>query len=411
MRDAHIQAQRCATSRLLCLQALAGLAQWIDIFLIFSVPAFLWRSSPSEIAFLAACFGVPSLVLGPFIGAFLDHSDPRKAMALGIHARSILSALIAFAPGYGAFCALVFLKGLANQCYWPSTFILTNHVVGEDERTRYFSSLSVCDQVSKIATPLVAGVLGLIAGSQLTFLASAALTFVGSSLLPGLFSNLDIERRPRRIVREIRSELLSGFRAMAALDRRLIATIALAVGMSLTLALYDPHVASFLKHSGFDAQAFSLVVAGTAGGAVMGALLVRLGLTRWTPAQLIRSGIVVFAISTTGIAVAAISSKGQGVSVYVALWAVNGMGYELFLIGLGVSMQNLCPRDLLGRVSSSTRSLQMLAVVAGPSIGAWLTTSQTRASSFVAAAGLSVMLLFASAIGLRQAGRGQQGAT
>lgn len=378
------------------MQALAGLAQWLDVFLIFSVPAFLWKASPSEIAILAACFGIPGLVLGPFIGALLDRADPRRTMVLGIHARSVLSALIAFAPGYGAFAALVFLKGLANQCYWPSSFILTNQLVSEHERLRYFSSLSACDQVSKIATPLLAGALALLAGSQLAFLASAALTLFGSVFLPGLFSKLEIEHRPHRALREFGDELLSGFRAMATLDRRLVATIALAVGMSLTIALYDPHLASFLKHSGFDGRAFSLVVAGTAGGAMTGALLVRFGLARWTPAQLIRSGIVVFSVSIAGIAVAAISSTSLGVSVYVALWAVNGMGYELFLIGQGVSMQNLCPRNLLGRVSSSTRSLQMLAVVTGPSLGAWLITTQTRAWPFVAAAGLSIVLLLAS---------------
>jgi hypothetical protein len=36
--------------KLLFIQTLAGFAQWLDIFLIFSVPSFVWKADPAQIA-------------------------------------------------------------------------------------------------------------------------------------------------------------------------------------------------------------------------------------------------------------------------------------------------------------------------------------------------------------------------
>jgi hypothetical protein len=193
---------------------------------------------------------------------------------------------------------------------------------------------------------------------------------------------------------------MTGFSAFKSLSSDLKATLGLAIGMSLTLALYDSHVPNFLSHSGFDVQAFSLIVAGTAVGAALGALSVRLLWIKTPAAQLMCGGIFGFTLALIGAALLASYRSESSILAYVMLWVINGFGYELFSIGLGVQLQNRCPREILGRVSSSMRSLQMLAVVTGPVIGAWLIAQQTRAYPFVAAASLSIILLLVALIAL-----------
>lgn len=381
--------------RLLVVQTIAGLAQWLDVFLIFSIPSFLWKSSPTEIALLASFFGLPSLFFGPIVGAYLDRTDPRKTMMAGALARTILTLFIAFTHSFPSFALLVLLKGLANLLYWPSSSIVTNHVVREAARVKYFSSLSVLDQITKIATPLLAGAVTLAINSQLTFLISAGATLICAALLPRL--NVAVEFTPleqRRSVEGLLKDLFQGLRSIRTLPPRLLLSVALGIGMSLTLAIYDPHLAAYLGSNGFDASVFSMVLSATAVGAVVGAALIRFAFNEASPLALIRAGVAAFTTALLTMAILVSVTPGLlGCGTLVLMWFLNGLGYEVFIVGCSVNMQNLCPPALLGRMNTSVRSLQMTTVVLGPSLGAWLITAQSRATPFVASAAFALLLL------------------
>jgi len=85
--------------------------------------------------------------------------------------------------------------------------------------------------------------------------------------------------------------------------QNLLVATALGIGMSLTLAVYDPHLAPFLSSSGFNARAFSIVVSATGCGAVIGAILVRFVFAKATPGELMRGGIAMFTFAVTGAAI------------------------------------------------------------------------------------------------------------
>ncbi len=55
--------------KLLIIQTLSGFSLWIDIFLIFLIPSFVWGSTPLQIAIISAVLTIPSLILGPIMGA------------------------------------------------------------------------------------------------------------------------------------------------------------------------------------------------------------------------------------------------------------------------------------------------------------------------------------------------------
>lgn len=384
-----------AVGYLLAIQTMAGLAQWLDIFLIFSVPSFLWKSSPGEIAFLASCFGLPSLFLGPFVGVLLDRSDPRKVMMFGILARTVLSVMIAFAPGFQTFAALVLFKGIANLLYWPASSIVCNHVVWETARVKYFSSQSAFDQITKIGTPLIAGILAMAMDQQLAFLISAAVTLACAAILPRL-NALVLFAPPvqKRSVNGMLDDIFLGLRSIKTLPSSLLLSIGLGIGMSLGLAIYDPHLAAFLGSKGFDAGVFSIVVSATGVGAVVGAALIRFSFNESTPIKLIRVGIAVFATAVAGAyVVVAFAPELLGRSTLFVLWFLNGLGYEVFVIGCSVNTQNLCPQALLGRINTSVRSIQMLTVVLGPGIGAWLIAAHSREAPFIVSTVLTLFLL------------------
>ena len=239
-----IDANRGISNRLLATQVLAGFAQWIDVFLIFSIPSFLWKSTPEDIALVAACFGLSSLFLGPFIGVLVDRVDPRRMAFLGAMGRTIFSLCIAFAPSFVIFLIFVVLKGIANTCYWPSTSILTNRFIKEYDRVKYYSSLGAMDQITKVMTPMVAGAMIYWFSSQKIFLVSALATLLCANFI---YRFPEINGGAKKLTKKTSSifgDLLFGFRSIGNLPRKLIVTISLSIGMSLTLAIYDPAVST-----------------------------------------------------------------------------------------------------------------------------------------------------------------------
>lgn len=385
-----------STQRLLATQVLAGFSQWIDIFLIFSVPAFLWQSTPPQMAFIAACFGLPGLFLGPFIGAMLDELDPKRVAFIGALARTALTISISLTNGFELFSALVMLKGLANVFYWPATSILTQRIVAPVERIKFFSSLSALDQITKILTPMIAGALILLMDMQLAFLLSAAMTLLCALIITRLPASA-LEIPQKEISLHGWRGFIAGWKMMIALPSVLTSSISLGVGMSISLAIYDPHVAAYLNALKFEPGTFSLLVSSTAAGAVCGALLIRFLGKNASSTQFIQTGIALFFVAITSIAVlSTYHVQAINAPVIALIWFISGIGYEIFLIGSSVTLQNLCPPHLLGRVVTSARSLQLLAVVTGPMIGAWLISEQSRATPFAVSAFIVCLLLLAS---------------
>lgn len=393
-----VKNNRSLVNALLLVQVLAGFTQWLDIFLIFSIPSFAWNSKPSQIALLAALFGLPSLLLGPFFGAFLDRADPRRLMVVGIVARVVLTLVLALAPWFWLFAVLVLAKGLANLVYWPAAAVLTHIAVPEPMRLNFFSSLSFWDQLCKVGAPLIAGLLAIIMPAQYVLLVSVATSLIILFLLPDVFRGTTVV--PVTSIRSFSglwNGLLQGWISFQILPRFLIFSMALSITMSLTLAIYDPHVPAYLDSVGLNAASFALIVSATAAGATAAALFVKMACASTAAAPLIRGGVFIFSVAVVAMAALLGSTSVPHAAWLGILWFANGFGYEIFMIGTSVNFQNLCPTGLLGRISTSLRSLQMAAVVSGPSIGAWMIDSHGRRAPFVAAAGVAVLLLMAVA--------------
>lgn len=98
------------SSKLIYVQALSSLSLWLDIFLIFTVPVYIWHASPSSIAFLAFCLGAPMLFLGPIIGTLIDRHDVRKTLLLGALLRTLSTVALAVSPDLQSFFVFRFIQ-------------------------------------------------------------------------------------------------------------------------------------------------------------------------------------------------------------------------------------------------------------------------------------------------------------
>lgn len=378
-------------NRLLIVQSLSSLSLWIDLFLVFSVPVYVWDAKPNDIAALAFCLGAPMLFLGPIVGVLIDRLDVRLTLLVGVLVRVITTGTLAFAPSYSWFLTLVVLKGFSNLLYFPSSSIAVKQLIASEERISFFSSMSLFDQISKIATPLLAGALTFLIPLKYIFIVSASAALATVPILVSLWTNLHYDRAKYSVaLKPIYADVLSGFQIFKSLPLQLRLGFLYSILTSAALAAYDPHLVSFLSSENLPPVVYSWIVSATAVGAVLAALFVKLWLKSLDHINLRALGLSIFSAAISLTLLVIFSSVHHKELAYVMIWILNGFGYELLAISSSVILQDLCPENSLGRVSTTFRSVQLIFVMFGPILGSILINNFGRSSPFILATGLTV---------------------
>ena len=369
------------------MQALSSLSLWLDVFLIFTVPVYLWHASPSEIAILAFCLGAPMLFLGPIVGTLIDRHDVRKTLTFGALLRATSTVALAVSPNFEFFLLFVVLKGVSNLIYFPSIAITVRQLIVAEERKSFFSHVSLFDQSSKLFAPLVAGALTAMLSPKNVFFISAAAVFLTLPLLRSIYSVIQSQTDDSRTtILALYRDIARGFSIFNALPFQLRIGFLYSLLTSLALGIYDPHVASFLAFEGLPPVAFSVVISATAGGAIGAALLIKLKLGDIDEVRLRLYALATFSIALIMTATLVFFQIPGRSSLYPAVWFVNGFGYEMLIISSNIILQQLCPPGNIGRVSTSFRSIQILCIIAGPSLGTLLIAASGRPAPFIVAA-------------------------
>lgn len=193
-------------------------------------------------------------------------------------------------------------------------------------------------------------------------------------------------------------DLLRGFSIFKSLPFQLRIGFLYSLLTSLALGIYDPHLAAFLAHEGYPPIVFSQIVSATAAGAVCAALLVKLKLKNLEEILLRSYGLVFFSFALIMTALLVLFDIPNKKLLYPAVWFINGFGYELLIIASNILLQQLCPSETIGRVSTSFRSAQMLCVITGPAIGTLLITAYGRHAPFITAALATCFIALASLV-------------
>ena len=373
--------------KLIYIQALSSLSLWLDIFLIFTVPVYMWNASPSSIALLAFLLGAPMLFLGPIVGTFIDRHDIRNTLVFGAILRTTSTTLLAYSSNLNIFLALVFLKGTANLIYFPSITIAVRQLVNAEDRKSFFSQTSLIDQISKIATPILAGLLTILIAPKDIFLLSAISVLISIPILVSICTLIQppLKNSSENILSLYR-DILRGFTIFKSLPFQLRMGFLYSLMTSMALGIYDPHLASFLSSEGLSSVIFSWIISATAGGAVCAALLVKFKFNNVDEFALRTFALTTFSAALTITAALVLIDVPGKKLLYPAVWFLNGFGYEILIISSNIILQQCCPANNIGRVSTSFRSAQILCVIVGPTIGTILIAAFGRTTPFIVAA-------------------------
>ncbi|MFC0529784.1 MFS transporter [Phytohabitans kaempferiae] len=369
----------------------AGVVSWVGDH-VFDVTVILWISTvlaadqpwaPAAVSGVLAAVVVPTILISPIAGVYVDRWDNRRTMLVSDLLRMGLVgalALLPFLPDgtvplgvtLAVIYATVFVSTAISRFFTPARFAVVADVVEPEHRAKASgigqASMAIAGIVGPpLAAPLLFGV-----GVGWALVINAASFFVSFLFLYGVRTPAPEAGRAVPQRPGVWSELRAGL-AVVGSSRVLVALLVSAMVANFGAYLMNTLNVFFVTDNlgasaelyGFLGTAFG--VGAVAGAALSGAVGQRLGLARTYWVGLIATGVLMalYARSTT-------FAAGLLLLLLLALplAAMNTVVAPIVMRSV--------PRDLLGRVFGLVQpAIQLMSVV---SIGAagWLSSSLLR---------------------------------
>ena len=367
-----------------------SISVWVDFTLIFSVLSFHYNASPGVLGAAAALYGLPGLFAGPFIGALVDRKSPALVMLCGAFGRLVTSLGLAFASNEGVFVAWVLAKGISNLGTMPAEQIAIRRLLSEAQIVSTVALTSIVDQCTKILSPLLAAALPSTLHSQGGFALTGVLALFSMWCAVGVAGAIGW-RNPSASCQRHYSNFAS-FRRVLAERPALASALGLVLTFSAILGLYDSLVVVLLRDHGLPANSFGSIVSCTAIGAVACGIVLKKMLTRVSESKSMAWFLAGFSATVVSAGLLALTVTELSLTLLCLLWCINGFCYGGGVMAYAVSLQRESPRDSLGIVSASARSLQLAALVIGPVVGSWLAQQFGLEITFVGAGGMGLSI-------------------
>ncbi|MEV6334330.1 MFS transporter [Nocardia vinacea] len=317
--------------------------------------------NPTAVALAAAPRMVGYLIAGFPAGPLVDRTNPWHVLIVADAVRAgIFIALFGFTltgtGSVGVVLVLAFAAGIAGVFFETALTVAVRDVYRDRELVRTNSRLETASQASLLIGPAIVGLLAAAMGLRSALLIDAA-TFVVSMLT--LWRTY--RRMPRSTAgadliswRRIGAEFHAGLRYLGASP--IMSSLAV-LQVVTNLCLAATTLIVFFAHEYFGASpglVGAVVAAGGIGG-ILGAATAPAVIARYRPVSVCVAGVLLI-----GIALAAASFAPDiwwlAVSNAVLVWAD-----VLASIVIRTLRQQIVPRELLGRVTGTTRSLVFAA--------------------------------------------------
>ena len=362
---------------------------------------------------------LPSALLGPVIGVFIDASDRRILAAAGLGLSSVFAVALYYSGTVTPVLVFSFFAAVASTVFGHSLRSLLPEVIEKDRLLNANSIQSGTESAARLVAPAVSAALLAIAGTSGALLAAAcsyvlaavaALTIGGrprrgeTGATASVFVQPATSPGPRRGSSPAREfglaakatgrHLVEGLHYLVGQRTLLLVTLVVTLVMfadssvsPLFTILLDKHLKVPPEFIGYLSSGYG---AGLLIGAVAGPWLAkRVGEPGLVPAGALLIGIQMLVYSSISVFWAALP-----------LQLVCGAGFALLMNGAITAYQMVVPGRLIGRAISSSAAMGSMATVfaakAGGAVADW---KGVRAVFF----GAGLVSLFATACSLRLA--------
>ncbi|WTJ07784.1 MFS transporter [Streptomyces lydicus] len=357
-----------------------------------------------EVSLLNAATWVPWLVIGLPAGVWVDRWRRRTVLLVSDAVSCVLFVCVPLAYWLGALdmgrlLLVALLAGTAAVFFQTAYTAYLPAIVGPGDQAEGNAKLHGSASAAQIAGTGAGGLIAQVAGSVNGMLTNAA-TFLISFACVARIRHREPPAPPVARARgALFREVGEGVRLVAR-DPYLRSLTLFGAASNLFLAGYQSLLVVFLvRDVGLTDSGVGVLVAIGGAGGVVGALVVRRGVTRFGTAR----ALLLFELGVPALApLMALTTRGTvGLALFVVGYASVSVGVVAGNVIKAGFQQGYCPADVLGRVSACSSflncgTLPLGALLAG-ALGTWLGVRPTL-WLMIAGIPLSALILLCSPI-------------
>lgn len=380
-------------------QLVSSFGDWLAILAIFSMVTFRWNGSADDMAWVFASFIGPLALVGPFAGVLVDRWNLKRTMVASDLVRAFLAFALAYATDLWHLCVLMALLSSFSAFFLPAQGSLIPVLVKKEELLVANALNSQTIHLTKIVGPASAGFLISAFGEKLCFFLDSATFAVSAALLFSIHASRPAKESAAGLAAAFQ-DLREGVRFIwthAALRFVLFAGAAAIFALGAFNALVAIFVRDIL-HS--ESRLFGGLVSVIGVGTILGAMAIGKFAQKASRVHLVTMGIAGLSFGVAMLASSRSGTVALGTSLFLG-FATAGV-----LIPLQSFAQEETPRELLGRVNSSSISLITLAQMIGVALAGRLAERFGIRNLYY---GIAVVLMFIAALGYSYAKRERLG--
>jgi MFS family permease len=354
-------------------QVVSDLGDWLDFLAIVALIVYRWELGPTALASFAVAAALPSILIAPFAGVWVDRL-PRKPLMIGADlARALVVLGLVWAPDLPSLLVLVFLQFAFSSVFGPARQATLRQTVPDEDllQANGLSQLSI--QATKVLGPLVGGVIVSLWGPRAAF-AIDSVTFVVSALILTQLPALPVpvaddedeeEEGPSGFWGEFRAGL--GFIAH---NRPLLVAVGGMCAALFMIFTFDGLGPLALRELGVGEALLGLAIGSVGLGTAVGAVLVSQWGDRLHPFITMGAAKVVAGLGVAIVGVAALAHANATGVAWIPLWLLIGLAGAGIFVPYGYILQRETPPELMGRVFASVNGLQTVFQLSAPVVGA-----------------------------------------
>jgi MFS family permease len=359
--------------RLLGGQAVSAIGSQITFIALPLIAVVSMDAGPGAMGLLGAVDNLPYLLIGLWVGVFVDRHARRALMIASdlLRAVAVLSVPIAALLGWLTFaqlCVVAFVVGIGNIVFDVACQAQLPELVDDAHLVPANGALQTSASMSMVAAPGLVGVLIKVVGAPVSMLIDAASYLVSALSIASI--RTPEQHRPGEET-STWEQVRHGWRLVLA-DRRLVGlgggTAMVSMAMNASMAVMIFFLANQLD---MDAGMIGLVFVAFGVGAAIGAMgagslaaRIGTGTTLLAGPLVAAAGLVIFALSGT-----ALSPAGWAVPLVFAGAIAMGIGMMAFSSLSAGLRQLLAPEEARGKVLGTLRFVELGVMPLGSVIG------------------------------------------
>jgi DHA3 family macrolide efflux protein-like MFS transporter len=335
----------------------SNLGDWVAFLALFSLAALQWHAGVLGVSFLAIAYTLPMVAVAPFAGVFVDRWDLRRVLVMSDLLRAVLVLLMGITGNLVAMCALLFVHETVSTFFNPAQVSAVPRLVPRQQLLAANALTTQAAHLTRVLGPGLAGLLVAALGPRSCFLADAV-SFALSGAMLATLPRLSAAPENRRAAPALWRDLGTALRFLRAAVRLRRAVLMVSMAF-VAIGAFTAIVAVYARDQlGAGSRSMGLLVSMIGMGTILGAGIAVQTAKRWGRMPTMGAGMLGLAAALAGL------SQSHSISHAFVGAALLGTAAAAVLVPAQALVQEDTPRELLGRVQSSSVALISLAQLA-----------------------------------------------